>query len=61
MKEAVHLSLRMHLMLFYFEGLYYHCSKRGAGVGYVFTGRPDQQRPRYHLPPPRPPRLGVRD
>ena len=28
-------------------GLYYHFSKRGAGIHYVFIGKPMNQRPRY--------------
>lgn len=28
-------------------GLYYHISKRAAGIRYVFIGKPSNQRPRY--------------
>lgn len=30
-------------------GIYYHMGKRAAGIRYIFTGRPTQQRPRYDL------------
>ncbi|XP_031491972.1 peroxisome biogenesis factor 10 [Nymphaea colorata] len=43
------LVLRANLMLFYFEGLYYHISKRAAGIRYVFLGKPLNQRPRYQI------------
>eukprot|EP00268_Persea_americana_P017885 TRINITY_DN18734_c0_g1_i3.p1 TRINITY_DN18734_c0_g1~~TRINITY_DN18734_c0_g1_i3.p1 ORF type:complete len:175 (+),score=11.74 TRINITY_DN18734_c0_g1_i3:343-867(+) len=36
-------------MFFYFEGLYYHISKRAAGIRYVFIGKPLNQRPRYQI------------
>lgn len=32
---------------FSFTGLYYHLSKRAAGIRYVFIGKPTNQRPRY--------------
>ncbi|BBM96948.1 peroxin-10 [Marchantia polymorpha subsp. ruderalis] len=48
-REALMLFVRTHLMLFYFEGIYYHMGKRAAGIRYIFTGRPTQQRPRYHM------------
>eukprot|EP00850_Spirogloea_muscicola_P005815 SM000027S09596 [mRNA] locus=s27:265681:268628:+ [translate_table: standard] len=48
-REALLLGVRMHLMLFYFEGFYYHLAKRATGVRYVFTGRASEQRPRYHI------------
>ncbi|XP_024393440.1 peroxisome biogenesis factor 10 isoform X2 [Physcomitrium patens] len=48
-KEALLLVLRAHLMLFYFEGVYYHLAKRFAGIQYIFMGKPAQQRPRYHM------------
>eukprot|EP00271_Cylindrocystis_brebissonii_P009738 TRINITY_DN2490_c0_g1_i1.p1 TRINITY_DN2490_c0_g1~~TRINITY_DN2490_c0_g1_i1.p1 ORF type:complete len:551 (-),score=82.01 TRINITY_DN2490_c0_g1_i1:570-2222(-) len=48
-KEAMQLAFRTHLMLFYFEGLYYHWSKRMMGIRYIFTGRASEQRPRYHV------------
>ncbi|KAG0580316.1 hypothetical protein KC19_4G164600 [Ceratodon purpureus] len=48
-KEALLLVLRAHLMLFYFEGVYYHLAKRFAGIRYIFMGKPAQQRPRYHM------------
>jgi len=35
------------LLLFFFAGLYYHISKRAAGIHYVFIGKPSNQRPRY--------------
>lgn len=31
---------------FFFSGLYYHISKRTAGIRYVFIGKPTNQRPR---------------
>ncbi|XP_019197034.1 PREDICTED: peroxisome biogenesis factor 10 isoform X2 [Ipomoea nil] len=37
------------LMFFYFEGLYYHLSKRASGIRYVFIGKPTNQRPRYQI------------
>jgi hypothetical protein len=40
------LVVRAHLMLFYFEGAYYHMAKRTAGIRYIFMGKPTQQRPR---------------
>ncbi|XWS72389.1 hypothetical protein CRYUN_Cryun02cG0036200 [Craigia yunnanensis] len=47
--ESLQLVLRANLMLFYFEGLYYHISKRAAGIHYVFIGKPLNQRPRYQI------------
>jgi hypothetical protein len=29
------------------SGLYYHIGKRAAGIRYIYTGKPSQQRPRY--------------
>ncbi|PWA56715.1 peroxin 10 [Artemisia annua] len=46
-REFLQLLLRANLMFFYFEGLYYHISKRAAGIRYVFIGKPMNQRPRY--------------
>ncbi|XP_059662038.1 peroxisome biogenesis factor 10 [Cornus florida] len=48
-REFVQLVLRTNLMFFYFEGLYYHISKRSAGIRYVFIGKPMNQRPRYQI------------
>ncbi|CAM6127053.1 unnamed protein product [Calypogeia fissa] len=48
-RDAMVLILRTHLMVYYFEGLYYHIGKRAAGIRYVYTGKPSQQRPRYHI------------
>ncbi|KAF9606639.1 hypothetical protein IFM89_027372 [Coptis chinensis] len=48
-RESLQLVLRTNLMFFYFEGLYYHISKRAAGIRYVFIGKPLNQRPRYQL------------
>ncbi|KAF5468702.1 hypothetical protein F2P56_012838, partial [Juglans regia] len=48
-REVLQLVLRANLMFFYFEGLYYHISKRAAGIRYVFIGKPSNQRPRYQL------------
>ncbi|XP_040997254.1 peroxisome biogenesis factor 10 [Juglans microcarpa x Juglans regia] len=48
-REFLQLVLRANLMFFYFEGLYYHISKRAAGIRYVFIGKPSNQRPRYQL------------
>ncbi|KAL7121836.1 hypothetical protein ACP275_01G008600 [Erythranthe tilingii] len=48
-REFFTLILRTNLMFFYFEGLYYHLSKRAAGVRYVFIGKPNNQRPRYQI------------
>ncbi|XP_057957812.1 peroxisome biogenesis factor 10 isoform X2 [Malania oleifera] len=48
-REFLLLGLRTNLMLFYFEGLYYHISKRAAGIRYVFIGKPLNQRPRYQI------------
>ncbi|XP_024979514.1 peroxisome biogenesis factor 10 isoform X2 [Cynara cardunculus var. scolymus] len=31
------------------QGLYYHISKRAAGIRYVFIGKPMNQRPRYQI------------
>ncbi|KAK4389345.1 Peroxisome biogenesis factor 10 [Sesamum angolense] len=45
-RECFMLVLRANLMFFYFEGLYYHLSKRAAGIRYVFIGKPTTQRPR---------------
>ncbi|CAK9165607.1 unnamed protein product [Ilex paraguariensis] len=48
-REVFQLVLRSNLMFFYFEGLYYHISKRAAGIRYVFIGKPSNQRPRYQI------------
>lgn len=48
-REASQLVVRANLMLFYFEGLYYHIAKRAAGIHYVFIGKPLHQRPRYQI------------
>uniref|UniRef100_A0A2N9GE11 RING-type E3 ubiquitin transferase n=1 Tax=Fagus sylvatica TaxID=28930 RepID=A0A2N9GE11_FAGSY len=48
-REFLQLVLRANLMLFYFEGIYYHISKRAAGIRYVFIGKPSNQRPRYQI------------
>ncbi|XP_020239233.1 peroxisome biogenesis factor 10 isoform X1 [Cajanus cajan] len=48
-RELLQLVLRANLMLFYFEGLYYHISKRAAGIRYVFIGKASNQRPRYQI------------
>lgn len=48
-REVLQLLLRANLMLFYFEGLYYHISKRASGVRYVFIGKQLNQRPRYQI------------
>ncbi|VVB09064.1 unnamed protein product [Arabis nemorensis] len=48
-REVLQLVLRANLMLFYFEGLYYHISKRASGVRYVFIGKQMNQRPRYQI------------
>lgn len=36
-----------NLTIIFFAGLYYHISKRAAGIRYVFIGKPSNQRPRY--------------
>ncbi|OIV93847.1 hypothetical protein TanjilG_13862 [Lupinus angustifolius] len=48
-RELLQLLLRANLMLFYFEGLYYHISKRAASIRYVFIGKASNQRPRYQI------------
>uniref|UniRef100_A0A1D1ZGE4 RING-type E3 ubiquitin transferase n=1 Tax=Anthurium amnicola TaxID=1678845 RepID=A0A1D1ZGE4_9ARAE len=48
-REILQLVIRTNLMFFYFEGLYYHISKRTAGIHYVFIGKPLNQRPRYQI------------
>ncbi|GAB2283734.1 peroxisome bioproteinsis factor 10 [Dionaea muscipula] len=48
-REFLQLVLRTNLMLFYFEGLYYHISKRASGIRYAFIGKPSNQRPRYQM------------
>ncbi|KAL5559522.1 hypothetical protein UlMin_035733 [Ulmus minor] len=48
-REFLQLIIRANLMFFYFEGLYYHISKRAAGIRYVFIGKPSNQRPRYQI------------
>ncbi|KAL0009624.1 hypothetical protein SO802_011126 [Lithocarpus litseifolius] len=48
-REFLQLVLRANLMFFYFEGVYYHISKRAAGIRYVFIGKPSNQRPRYQI------------
>ncbi|XP_027331402.1 peroxisome biogenesis factor 10 [Abrus precatorius] len=48
-RELLQLVLRANLMFFYFEGLYYHISKRAAGIRYVFIGKASNQRPRYQI------------
>lgn len=48
-REVLQLILRANLMFFYFEGLYYHISKRTAGIRYMFIGKQTNQRPRYQI------------
>ncbi|XP_010049273.2 peroxisome biogenesis factor 10 [Eucalyptus grandis] len=48
-REILQLVIRTNLMFFYFEGFYYHISKRAAGIKYVFIGNPSNQRPRYQI------------
>ncbi|GMI89364.1 peroxin 10 [Hibiscus trionum] len=48
-REFLQWVLRANLMFFYFEGLYYHISKRASGIRYVFIGKPSNQRPRYQI------------
>lgn len=48
-QDFIQLAIRTNLMFFYFEGLYYHLSKRAAGIRYVFIGKPMNQRPRYQI------------
>nr|AWW16480.1 peroxisome biogenesis factor 10 [Ipomoea pes-caprae] len=48
-REILQLVIRANLMFFYFEGLYYHLSKRASGIRYVFIGKPTNQRPRYQI------------
>jgi len=38
---------RGHLMLFYFQGAYYHWAKRVVGVQHIFTSRQELSQPRY--------------
>eukprot|EP00475_Leptophrys_vorax_P027579 TRINITY_DN3932_c0_g1_i2.p1 TRINITY_DN3932_c0_g1~~TRINITY_DN3932_c0_g1_i2.p1 ORF type:complete len:301 (-),score=62.47 TRINITY_DN3932_c0_g1_i2:24-926(-) len=40
---------RLHLAFFYLNGIYLHISKRILSVKYIFTGRPDMDRPRYTI------------
>ncbi|XP_058205845.1 peroxisome biogenesis factor 10 isoform X2 [Rhododendron vialii] len=48
-REFLQVVLRTNLMFFYFEGLYYHISKRAAGIRYLFIGKQVNQRPRYQI------------
>ncbi|KAE8684060.1 Peroxisome bioproteinsis factor 10 [Hibiscus syriacus] len=48
-REFLQWVLRANLVFFYFEGLYYHISKRASGIRYVFIGKPSNQRPRYQI------------
>ncbi|RAL52857.1 hypothetical protein DM860_007625 [Cuscuta australis] len=48
-REILQLIIRANLMFFYFEGLYYHSSKRASGIRYVFIGKQANQRPRYQI------------
>lgn len=48
-REMLQLLLRTNLMFFYFEGFYYHISKRAAGIRYMFIGKQSNQRPRYQI------------
>ncbi|KAI4316477.1 hypothetical protein L6164_024455 [Bauhinia variegata] len=48
-RDLLQLVLRTNLMFFYFEGLYYHISKRAAGIRYMFIGKASNQRPRYQI------------
>ncbi|GMH10760.1 hypothetical protein Nepgr_012601 [Nepenthes gracilis] len=48
-REFLQLVLRTNLMFFYFEGLYFHMSKRAAGIRYLFVGKTSNQRPRYQM------------
>lgn len=48
-REFLQVVLRTNLMFFYFEGLYFHISKRAAGIRYLFIGKQGNQRPRYQI------------
>ncbi|KAI8562472.1 hypothetical protein RHMOL_Rhmol03G0039400 [Rhododendron molle] len=47
--EFLQVVLRTNFVFFYFEGLYYHISKRAAGIRYLFIGKQVNQRPRYQI------------
>ncbi|KAI8562473.1 hypothetical protein RHMOL_Rhmol03G0039400 [Rhododendron molle] len=47
--EFLQVVLRTNFVFFYFEGLYYHISKRAAGIRYLFIGKQVNQRPRTRL------------
>ncbi|GBG82195.1 hypothetical protein CBR_g34477 [Chara braunii] len=47
LKESFGLVMRLHLMMFYFHGLYFHLSKRVTSVQYIYTGKSSEQRPRF--------------
>ncbi|XP_024545002.1 peroxisome biogenesis factor 10-like isoform X2 [Selaginella moellendorffii] len=49
LREALLLLSRANLMLFYFDGIYYHLAKRAARIRYIHMGKAAQQRPRYHM------------
>jgi len=40
---------RLHLAFFYFSGRFYDFSKRMTNIRYIFNGKQDQQRAKYHI------------
>ncbi|KAH7387390.1 hypothetical protein KP509_16G020600 [Ceratopteris richardii] len=49
LRDAFLSAVRANLMLFYFEGVYYHLSKRVAGVKYIHMGKLFYKKPKYHM------------
>lgn len=48
-KQSVKIYKRLHLGLFYLFGVYYHISKRAAGIEYVFNRKVTEPRLQYHV------------
>jgi len=49
LRDLVPKLQRLHLALFYFHGQFYDFSKRMSNIHYIFNGKVEQGRPKYHI------------
>jgi len=49
LRDVIPKLSRFHLALFYFNGQFYDFSKRMTNIHYIFNGKVDQRRPKYHI------------